>query len=140
LKIKDYEVADDLLYTKEHEWTGRSGATVRVGVTDYAAKTLNDVVYVTLPSVGDRVSQFKLMGTIESIKAVSEVYSPLSGAVTAVNEALTSHPELVNKSPYEEGWLVEIKPDDLAQEGKNLLDANAYARHLETAASKEQHH
>ena len=103
---------------------------VRVGITDYAAKTLNDVVYVTSPRVNDRVEHAKTMGTVESIKAVSEIYSPVSGTVTKVNGALDSHPELVNKSPYGEGWLVEVKPSNLATERKGLLDANAYAAHL----------
>ncbi len=140
MKFKDYEVPDGLLYTKEHEWASGSGATVKVGVTDFAAKTLNDVVYVTLPKVGARVAQFKSVGTVESIKAVSEVYSPLSGVVTAVNEALNSHPELVNKEPYGEGWLMEMRPSDLASEGKGLLDAKGYVSFLELTASKEQHH
>lgn len=127
-----YEVPDGLVYTKEHEWAKEAGPVVRVGVTDYAAKTLNDVVYVTLPKVGEKVTQFKVMGTVESIKAVSELYSPFSGTVTKVNQALDSHPELVNKSPYEEGWLVEIKPDQPGPERRNLLDSKSYAAHIES--------
>ncbi|HUI86301.1 MAG TPA: glycine cleavage system protein GcvH [Nitrososphaerales archaeon] len=137
MKFKDYEIPDALLYTKEHEWAGGSGGTVRIGVTDYAAKTLNDVVYVTLPKVGAQVAQFKSVGTVESIKAVSEVYTPLSGTVTAVNEALNAHPELVNKEPYGDGWLLEIRPTDLGSESRGLLDAQGYLRHLEATAHKE---
>jgi len=137
MKVKDYDVPDDLLYTKEHEWSKSSGDTAKIGVTDYAAKTLNDVVYVTLPKVGDQVAQFKSIGTVESIKAVSEVYSPLSGVVTAVNAELDSHPELVNKSPYGEGWLLEIRPASFSVESRQLLDAKGYARHLETTAHNE---
>jgi glycine cleavage system H protein len=139
MKVKDYEVPDDLFFTKEHEWAKGSGNMVRVGITDYAAKTLNDVVYVTLPKVGEHVTQFKPIGTVESIKAVSELYSPLSGSVTGVNQTLNSHPELVNKSPYAEGWLVEIRPDDFASDSKKLLNAKGYAKHLEITSSKESH-
>lgn len=139
MKFKSYDVPDGLLYTKEHEWATASGVPIRIGITDYAAKTLNDVVYVTLPKAGERVSQFKAMGTVESIKAVSELYSPFSGVVTKVNEALNSHPELVNTSPYGEGWLVEIKPNALGPEGKNLLDSKGYMAHLESVANQESH-
>jgi glycine cleavage system H protein len=132
MKHENYDIPDDLLYTKEHEWTKTSGGITKIGITDYAAKTLNDVVYVTLPKVNEHVSQFKTIGTVESIKAVSELYSPLSGVVTKVNESLSSHPELVNSSPYGEGWLVEIRPDNLVTESKNLLDAKTYASHLES--------
>lgn len=137
MKFKSYDVPDGLLYTKEHEWATASGDPIRVGITDYAAKTLNDVVYVTLPKAGEHVSQFKAMGTVESIKAVSELYSPLSGVVTKVNEALNSHPELVNASPYGDGWLIEIKPNAFGPESKNLLDSKGYTVHLESATSQE---
>ena len=136
MEIKGYNIPDDLLYTKEHEWSKDEGQIVKVGITDYAAKTLNDVVYVTSPKVNDMVSQFKTMGTVESIKAVSELYSPLSGTVTKVNTDLDSHPELVNKSPYGEGWIIEVKPDNFATERKALLDAKAYVAHLEEVLKK----
>ncbi len=127
-----FEIPDDLVYTKEHEWAKEAAPVIRVGITDYAAKTLNDIVYVTLPKLEERVTQFKTMGTVESIKAVSELYSPISGTVTKVNKALDSHPELVNKSPYGEGWLLEIRPDDFTSERKNLLDPKSYAAHIES--------
>ncbi len=132
MEIKGYHIPDGLLYTKEHEWAKEEGAVVRVGITDYAAKTLNDVVYVTSPKAGTKVEQTKSMGTVESIKAVSEIYSPISGAVVRVNTALDSHPELVNKSPYGEGWLIEVQPTSFAAEKKSLLDAKAYAAFLNT--------
>ena len=124
------------MYTKEHEWAKEEGGVIKIGITDYAAKTLNDIVYVTSPHVNERVEQMKTMGTVESIKAVSEIYSPISGIVTKVNGALDSHPELVNKSPYTEGWLVEVKPSHLATERKGLLDARAYAEHLSIILKK----
>ncbi len=130
MDFQGYNIPDDLLYTKEHEWAKEEGATVRVGITDYAAKTLNDVVYVTSPKTNENVEQFKSMGTVESIKAVSEIYSPLSGTVVKVNIQLDSHPELVNKSPYGDGWILEVKPTNYSSEKKSLLDAKAYAAHL----------
>ncbi len=130
MEISGYQIPDGLLYTKEHEWAKTVGQVVVVGITDYAAKTLNDVVYVTFPKVNDKVAQFKPMGTVESIKAVSELYSPLSGTVTRLNSGLESHPELVNKSPYGEGWLLELKPEDFASESKGLLDAKGYASYV----------
>jgi len=132
MDLQGYHIPEDLMYTKEHEWAKEEGEVVRIGITDYAAKTLNDVVYVTSPKVNDRVEQTKTMGTVESIKAVSEVYSPVSGTVTKVNSELDSHPELVNKSPYGDGWLVEVRASNLAIERKALLNAKAYAAHLST--------
>jgi glycine cleavage system H protein len=136
MELQGYQIPDDLLYTKEHEWAREEGTSVKIGITDYAAKTLNDVVYVTSPKPNEKVAQFKSMGTVESIKAVSELYSPLSGAVTKVNQQLDSHPELINKSPYGEGWLIEINPSDLSSEKKRLLDARAYAAHLADVLKK----
>lgn len=136
MDIQGYHIPDDLMYTKEHEWAKEEGGVVRVGITDYAAKTLNDVVYVTSPKANSSVEQMKSMGTVESIKAVSEIYSPVSGTVTKVNTQLESHPELVNKSPYGEGWLVEVKPTDFAAEKKALLDARTYAAHLTALLKK----
>jgi glycine cleavage system H protein len=136
MDLQGYHIPDDLMYTKEHEWAKEEGGVVRVGVTDYAAKTLNDVVYVTPPKVNGAVEQMKSMGSVESIKAVSEIYSPVSGTVTRVNGELDSHPELVNKSPYGEGWLVEVKPSNFASEKKALLDAKAYAAYLSALLKK----
>jgi glycine cleavage system H protein len=136
MKSHGYDVPDDLRYTKEHEWMKAKGQDVIVGITDYAAKTLNDVVYVTLPKVRDNLAQFKSMGTVESIKAVSELYSPVSGTVTRVNDKLGSQPELVNKSPYADGWLLEVRPSNLGAESKNLLDAKAYSALLGTLIEK----
>jgi len=136
MDTQGYHIPDDLMYTKEHEWAKEEGGVVRVGITDYAAKTLNDVVYVTPPKVDSKVEQLKSMGTVESIKAVSEIYSPISGTVTKVNGQLDSHPELVNKSPYGEGWLVEVKPSNLVKERKALFNANAYADYLTSLLKK----
>ncbi|HEX6287502.1 MAG TPA: glycine cleavage system protein GcvH [Acidimicrobiia bacterium] len=117
---------EDLLYTDEHEWVKRLGdGAVRIGVTDYAQDQLGDVVYVELPETGREVAKDDLVVEIESTKSVGEVYAPFSGTVTRVNEAVAETPELVNTSPYDEGWLVEIEVSgDLSEEG--LLDAAAY--------------
>ncbi len=129
MRIREYEIPDDLLYTKEHEWAKFLDGEVLIGITDYAAKTLNDVVYVTLPAENQTLKQFASFGTVESIKAVSELYSPLSGSVTRINTELTTHPELVNQSPYEKGWLIRMKPAVLA-ERKNLLSGKEYGELL----------
>jgi glycine cleavage system H protein len=136
MDLRGYHIPDDLMYTREHEWAKEEGGIIRIGITDYAAQTLNDVVYVTSPKVNDRVEQMKPMGTVESIKAVSEVYSPFSGTITKVNVELDSHPELVNKSPYGGGWLVEVKPSNYSSERKTILDARGYAAHLNTLLKK----
>ena len=136
MEIQGYQVPDDLLYTKEHEWAKEEAGTVRIGITDYAAKTLNDIVYVTPPKANDKVTQTKTMGTVESIKAVSEVYSPISGSVLRVNTQLDSHPELVNKSPYGDGWLIEVKPTNYTSEKSALLDAKAYVAYIEALLKK----
>ena len=133
-----YLVPDGLFYTKEHEWAKVTAGTAKVGITDYAAKTLNDIVYLTLPSTGQQVKQLGSFGTVESIKAVSELYSPLSGTVTSTNQELVNHPELINKSPYEEGWIVELKASNLEEEKKALLSPKQYKDLLRSLES--EHH
>ena len=133
-----YKVPDSLFYTKEHEWARMTGGTVRVGITDYAAKTLNDIVYLTLPSLGQSVKQLGSFGTVESIKAVSELYSPLSGTVTATNPELTNHPELVNQSPYEAGWIIELKHSNFEEEKETLLSPRQYEDLLRSIAAEHQ--
>jgi glycine cleavage system H protein len=133
-----YKVLDGLFYTKEHEWARVEGGTVKVGITDYAAKTLNDIVYLTLPSAGQDVKQLGTFGTVESIKAVSELYSPLSGTVTSTNQELVNHPELINKSPYEAGWVIELRPSNLEEEKKALLSPKQYEELL--SSLEEEHH
>ncbi len=114
----------DLKYTKDHEWVRLSGSEARVGITDYAQKQLGDVVYLELPDVGRSVKQGEVFGTIESVKAVSELYAPVSGEVTEVNTALTSKPEAVNKDPHG-SWMIAVKVAD-AGEASALLDSTAY--------------
>ena len=122
------EIPDDLRYTDQHEWVRGPGAegTVRIGLTDYAQAALGDIVYVSLPDVGAAVSAGQVCGEVESTKSVSEVFSPVSGTVTARNDALDAAPETVNSEPYDGGWLVEVQIEDTA-ELDDLLDASTYA-------------
>ena len=118
-------IPDDLLYTEEHEWVRVEDKEAVIGITDYAQGELGDVVYVELPEVGSRTKQMEPFGTIEAVKAVSDLYAPLSGKVVEINEALADNPELVNKDPYGEGWMIRIEIED-PSELENLLDADSY--------------
>lgn len=122
---------EDCQYTKEHEWVRLEDGIAVVGITDYAQDHLGDVVFVELPDVGTEVTQFEPFGVIDSVKASSELYAPLSGEVEAVNDALTDQPELVNQAPYGEGWMIKVRPADLA-EVEQLLDAAGYEQLLGT--------
>jgi glycine cleavage system H protein len=115
----------DLKYTKEHEWVRVDGDTGVVGITDYAQDQLGDIVYLDLPSAGAKVEQHGKLGEIESVKAVSDLYSPVSGEVIEVNKEAVDTPELVNTSPYDKGWLVKVRFSN-AGELDGLLDASAY--------------
>ena len=123
---------DDRRYTEQHEWAllqpgGGEGAVVRVGITDHAQDALGDIVFVQLPEVGDEVAPGTAIGEVESTKSVSDVYSPVTGVVSAVNEALTDAPETVNSDPYGAGWLVEVTvPGEGGDPTAELLDAAAY--------------
>ncbi|OLR94529.1 glycine cleavage system protein GcvH [Actinokineospora bangkokensis] len=119
-------IPEELRYTEEHEWVAtRTETLVRVGITEYAQQQLGDVVHVQLPEVGERVEQGSPIGEVESTKSVSELFAPLTGEVTAVNDEAVDQPELLNSDPYGEGWLVEIEVDD-PDTLDGLLDAEAY--------------
>ena len=123
---------DDLLYTSEHEWLRRPGeaeGSVRVGITHYAQDALGDIVYVSLPEIGQSVDAGSTCGELESTKSVSDVYAPVSGEVVARNDSLDATPELVNNDPYGGGWLFEVVPSDPAQLD-GLLDSAAYEQSL----------
>ncbi len=110
------KVPDDLLYTEEHEYVQRaSGDEIIVGITDYAQGELSDIVFVELPDVGSAFKRMEPFGTIEAVKAVSDLYTPVSGEVTAVNEAIQDDPAIVNRDPYGEGWMVRLRIDDPAE-------------------------
>ena len=124
-------IPKDLRYTKDHEWVRESDdpQVVEVGITDYAQGELGDVVFVELPKTGAAFKQRDVFGTIEAVKAVSELYSPLGGAVVEANKALEQDPALVNRDPYGKGWMVKVKLKDL-KELEGLLRADAYAKHV----------
>jgi len=137
MKVDENEVPDDLYYTKEHEWLKIEKEMCRVGVTDYAQKSLHEVVYVDLPNLGKVLAQNALFGTVESVKAVSELYSPVSGEVVTRNEQLADSPELINQQPYGAGWILVVKPSDLQDDLKVLLTAEAYAKFLQEVTKKQ---
>jgi glycine cleavage system H protein len=123
---------EDLKYTSEHEWVrapGERDSSVRVGITDYAQDALGDIVYVSLPEVGDEIEAGSAIGELESTKSVSDVYAPVSGTIVARNDALDGSPELVNSDPYGEGWLFEVAPAD-PEVVDGLMDAEAYQETL----------
>ncbi len=119
-------VPEDLAYTREHAWARRKGSRVVVGITDFAQDQLGDVVYVELPAVGDEVKRGESFGVVESTKAVSELFAPVSGTVVEVNDPLVEAPEAVNEDPYEEGWMIVIEPSEPRQL-EDLLTSAAYA-------------
>lgn len=124
---------DDLKYTEDHEWVLVEDELVTVGITDFAQDSLGDIVFVELPEVGTMLVAGKPFGVVESVKAVSDVYAPISGEVIEVNEELPDSPETLNTSPYEDGWMIKIKPSDASQL-EELLDAEAYAEFVEDAS------
>lgn len=113
----------DLKYTKEHEWLKIEGNTAIIGITDYAQKALGDVIFVELPEVGREIKAGDVLGVVESVKAVSDIYAPCSGRVVAINEALLSTPEMVNQDPYGDGWMVKV---DMSEETVDLLSVKEY--------------
>lgn len=137
MKVEDYDVPDRLHYTKEHEWMAVENGLCRVGVTDYAQKSLHEVVYVDLPQLGKSLSQSASFGTVESVKAVSELYSPVAGDIAERNEKLVQSPELVNQDPYGAGWIVIVKPSHLQEDMKALLSAESYAAFLKEVTKKK---
>jgi glycine cleavage system H protein len=128
--MSELEYPQDLRYTAEHEWlrTGEDGV-VRIGITSFAQEALGDVVYVSLPAVGEDVSAGDACGEVESTKSVSDLYAPLAGEVTAVNDALDASPELVNTDPYGDGWMYELRPSD-SSAVESLMDHAAYQAQL----------
>lgn len=121
---------EDLKYSADHEWVRTGNAnTVRIGITDYAADALSDVVYVALPTVGEEVAAGDACGELESTKSVSELYSPVSGVITAVNHLLADSPEIVNGDPYGDGWIFEVEVTG-EEELDDLMDSDAYAEHV----------
>ena len=122
-------VPKELFYTKEHEWAKIEGDTATIGITDYAQHQLGDIVYVEFVDAGKEVKQTERIGTIESVKAVSDIFSPLSGVIVEVNEFLKEHPEMINQEPYGKGWMVKLKIKDRA-EIQSLMKADEYEKYI----------
>lgn len=129
--MSDYEIPGELRFTNDDEWVRTEGSEIVVGVTDFAQSQLGDIVFVELPGVGSTTEAGASFGTIESVKAVSDLFAPISGEVLAVNEALSDKPELVNESCYGTGWLIRLRPSDPSQIAA-LLDAAAYRKSVES--------
>jgi glycine cleavage system H protein len=123
--INDVSLPDDIHYTQSHEWVKAEGDNVKVGITDYAQDQLGDIVFVEMPEVGETFDKGAEFGTVESVKAVSELYMPIGGEIVAVNGALEDSPELINNTPYSDGWMIEVKPDDPAALA-DLMSKDAY--------------
>ncbi|MDQ6887411.1 MAG: glycine cleavage system protein GcvH [Gemmatimonadota bacterium] len=124
------KIPGDLRYTEEHEYVRKTaGVVVQIGITDYAQGELGDVVYVELPKVGDRFGKMDVFGTIEAVKAVSELFCPLAGEIVSVNDRLDKEPALVNSDPYGEGWMITLKASD-PKEVEGLMTAEKYTKHV----------
>lgn len=123
-------IPDNLFYTKDHEWVKIDGDNAKFGITDFAQSSLGDITFIDLPKIGVKVKQSGLYATVESVKAASDVYAPLSGELLKINDELVNHPELVNKSPYESGWFSIIKISDAAEKDK-LMTPEEYKNYVE---------
>ena len=126
-------IPENLRYSKDHEWVAVDGETATIGITDYAQHALGDVVYIDMPRVGDKFAIHEAFGSVESVKAVSEIFTPLSGEVIAVNDAINDTPEAVNKEPYTDGWMVKVKMDNPG-EADAMLSAVEYEEYLSANA------
>ncbi|MCP4629210.1 MAG: glycine cleavage system protein GcvH [bacterium] len=129
-EINELNFPDDIRYAENHEWAKPVGDTVKIGITDYAQDQLGDIVFVEMPEAGESFAKGDEFGTVESVKAVSEVYMPIGGEIVAVNPSLDDAPEIVNNTPYSDGWMIEVKPDDPA-ELDSLMTKEAYVDSLQ---------
>jgi glycine cleavage system H protein len=121
---------EDFSYTKEHEWVKVQGDTATVGITDFAQNQLGDVVFVELPEPGEELEAYQTLGVVESVKAVSDIYSPISGEVTEINQGLNDEPEILNQDPHGKGWIIKLKVKD-ESELEDLMTASEYEKYLE---------
>ena len=129
-EINELDLPDDLRYTEDHEWARVKVENVTIGISDFAQNQLGDIVFVEMPAPGDLFKKGDEFGTVESVKAVAELYMPIDGEVVQVNQGLEDAPELLNHSPYADGWIIEVKPDDMSQL-EALMDRAAYVKFLE---------
>jgi glycine cleavage system H protein len=129
-ELSELSFPDDFRYSESHEWVKADGDKVKIGITDYAQDQLGDIVFVEMPEVGATFEKGAEFGTVESVKAVSELYIPIAGEVVAVNAALEDAPEFINNSPYTDGWMIQVKPDD-PSEIESLMTKDAYLDSLQ---------
>jgi len=134
-EINELDLPDNLRYSENHVWALLDGEKVRVGISDYAQDQLGDIVYIDLPQVGDSFEKGKEFGVVESVKAVNDLYMPVGGEILAVNPELEDSPEIVNRSPYGDGWMIEVKPDDPG-EMDSLKNRDAYLEILQEMAAE----
>ncbi len=127
MRVLNYDIPDELYYSKEHEWVRIEGKTAIIGVTDYAQKSLHEVVYVETPKVNIQIEQFQSIGSVESVKSVSDIFTPVSGKIIETNAELAESPELVNEDPYGEGWIAKVQLANFDEDLKKLLTAEQYA-------------
>ena len=130
---KSYHFPDDCRYTESDEWVRVDGNVLRIGITDFAQSELSDIVFVEMPEVGTQLESGQAFGVVESVKAVSDLYAPLSGEVVEINDALDENPEYVNEDPYQRGWLVAIDPEDMSA-FEELMSPSDYAAHVKARA------
>lgn len=135
--MREYKILDELYYTKEHIWVKIENDLATIGITDYAQSQLGDAVFIELPEVGREVESGEVIATVESIKAVSEIYSPLTGKIISINEDLANEPSLLNSDPYGDGWICDIQMKDLT-EIEDLMTADDYRAYLEAIAEEEE--
>ncbi len=126
-------IPENLRYSKDHEWVGVDGDIATIGITDYAQHSLGDVVYIDMPRVGDKFGAHEAFGSVESVKAVSEIFLPVAGEITEVNDGLNDTPEAVNNDPYTDGWMVKVRMDNPG-EADGMLSAAEYEEYLEASA------
>jgi glycine cleavage system H protein len=130
MKVNGYDIPENLLYNKEHSWVSEQNNQLKVGITDYAQKMLKEITYLYLPNKGTSVKNFDVYGTVESIKAISELYSPFTGEIVEINEKLKKKPRIINEDPYGQGWIVVIRPINFEDERNALINAEEYAAYI----------
>lgn len=132
MRVLDYEIPDKLYYSKEHEWLRLENKEAVIGITDYAQKQLHEIVYVEIQRKGTEIKQLQTMGTVESVKSVSDIFSPTTGKITQVNTELSDKPELLNQDPYGKGWLAKVEVTDPKKDLAKLLTSQEYAEYIKS--------
>jgi len=132
MRVLDYEIPDKLYYSKEHEWLHLENKEAVIGITDYAQKQLHEIVYVEIQKKGTEIKQLQTMGTVESVKSVSDIFSPATGKITQVNTELSDRPELLNQDPYGKGWLAKVEVADPTKDLAKLLTPQQYAEYIKS--------